>query len=328
MQLNRHRLGRTILWLILVPVLIYPHWCLAADPVVFQTSRNRYFTVYYREKNLRIATIISADCDSFARRFCGELKLRKPETPIPIYLDPPIAGKNEVFPSPRWIQGFYQPDKRMIVVKTLHQFGRGMHQEALIVFRHEAVHAILHQNVPDIPRWLDEGIAQSFSRGFTIEDGRMLRRLPVSQFKKYLTEEAFSHQSSAQLAYPLASGLVSYLRELGETRIGTLLNQMQSTDLDMAFSSTYGVDMDFFFHMFRENFLSRYTLFNLLISDEGVFALMTVLALILILTHKIRTRKKLERLGDSEEPYTYAFPYQQKDPYESYDDEEDDTPCT
>lgn len=267
----------------------------------FLASKNRYFTIYYREKNVRLAAILSADSDSFARRFCSELGLKKPASPIPVYIDPSNTGKSEVFPSPRWVNGFYSPGKRIIVIKTARQLGRGAEAEILLVFRHEAVHAMLHNNISFIPRWLDEGLAQSFSRGFTIGDGRTLLGLPVKHFRKYLLESAFEKENTAKLAYPLSCGLVSYLRELGRSPLTVFLKRLKKTDIESAFDSAYGIHMSFFFYMFRENYLSRYTLLNLIISDEGLFGLMTLLAVVLLLVQKVRNHRKLIRLGEADE---------------------------
>ncbi len=270
----------------------------------FHKSENRYFTIFYREKNLRLATILSADSDSFTRRFCSELGLKKPDTPIPVYIDPGNTGQTEIFPSPRWVNGFYDPSKRIIVIKTAKQLGQGAESEILVVFRHEAVHAILHGNIPAIPRWLDEGLAQSFSRGFTIRDGRTLLSLPVRKFHSFLPESAFEREGTARFAYPLSCGLVSYLRELGRDPLVLFLKRLKQNDMATAFSSTYGINLSFFFYMFRENYLSRYTIFNLILSDEGVFALLTVLAIILLLVQKIRNHNKLIRLGEEDEQET------------------------
>ncbi|NOZ12517.1 MAG: hypothetical protein GXO69_02575 [Acidobacteria bacterium] len=272
----------------------------------FLASENRYFTIYYREKNVRLAAILSADSDSFARRFCSELGLKKPTTPIPVYIDPANKGKSEIFPSPRWVNGFYDPAKQIIVIKTARQLGRGAESEILVVFRHEAVHAILHANIARIPRWLDEGLAQSFSRGFTIGDGRTLLGIPVKNFRNYLSESAFLHENTAKLAYPLSCGLVSYLRELGRAPLTVFLKRLNETDLETAFDSAYGVPLSFFFHMFRENYLSRYTLFSLIVSDEGLFGVMTLLAVILLLVQKVRNHRKLIRLGEEDEAESMA----------------------
>ncbi len=267
----------------------------------FLASENRYFTVYYREKNIRLAAILSGDSDSFARRFCSELGLKKPSHPIPVYIDPANRGKSEVFPSPRWVNGFYDPEKCIIVIKTARQLGRGAEAEILVVFRHEAVHAMLHANISHIPRWLDEGLAQSFSRGFTVRDGRTLLSIPVNSFRKYLPETAFQQEETARLAYPLSCGLVGYLRELGRKPLIVFLKRLNRMDLETAFDSAYGIHLSFFFYMFRENYLSRYTMLNLIVSDEGLFGLLTLLAVILLLVQKIRNRRKLIRLGEEDE---------------------------
>ncbi|PJB76677.1 MAG: hypothetical protein CO090_10385 [Acidobacteria bacterium CG_4_9_14_3_um_filter_49_7] len=289
--------------LVLCFIGVFPRQASAtqASNSTFLASENRYFTVYYREENVRLAAILSADSDSFARRFCGELGLRKPARPIPVYIDPSNKGKSEVFPSPRWVNGFFEPGKRIIVIKTARQLGRGAESEILTVFRHEAVHAILHDNIPRIPRWLDEGLAQSFSRGFTINDGRTLLGLPVKHFRQLMHESAFQKESTAKLAYPLSCGLVSYLRELGRPPLTVFLKRLKNMDMETAFDSAYGIHMSFFFYMFLENYLSRYTLLNLIVSDEGLFGLMTLLAVVLLLVQKVRNRRKLRRLGEEDE---------------------------
>lgn len=298
---KRQLLFYAVFFLCLAGGFPLPSSALPVSSTRFLVSENRYFTVFYREKNVRLAAILSADSDGFARRFCSELGLEKPATPIPVYIDPANKGKSEVFPAPRWVNGFYDSRKNIIVIKTARQLGRGAEAEILLVFRHEAVHAILHANISHIPRWLDEGLAQSFSRGFTIRDGRALLGLPTKRFRQYLPDAAFRQEETARLAYPLSCGLVSYLRELGRAPLTVFLERLNQMDMETAFDSAYGIHLSFFFYMFRENYLSRYTLLNLIVSDEGLFGLMTLLAVVLLLVQKIRNRRKLIRLEEEDE---------------------------
>jgi len=170
----------------------------------------------------------------------------------------------------------------------------------LTVFRHEIVHAVVDCNNCKIPRWFNEGLATSFSRGFTVNDGRTLLSLKQNQMEKQLKDISFEKKESAPYSYALANGVVSYLRELGNTNIVELLKKSEKENFATAFSSTLGLSFETFLLIFRESFLSRYTVLSLLISEEGMYALIMILAIYAILKKRYNFKKRLKEMEENE----------------------------
>ena len=260
-------------------------------------AENKYFTIYYPPRYVNTADLLSAEVDRFARQFCGELGIERPDKPIPVILDP-HSTKGEIYPSPRWVNGFYRLSDKTIVLKTIARMNRQQESELITVFRHEAVHALLDVKKRNLPRWMEEGLAQSFSRGFTFWDGRLLLQVPRDERIPLLEDSAFQKEETARFAYPLAAGAMAYLRELGTENLRLLVDACQTMPFQQAFTSVYGSNLTLFMLMFEESFLSRYTLFSLLVSDEGMLTLLSILALILLVARRIRIQRKLNRLDD------------------------------
>lgn len=273
--------------------------CIAETPL--QEAKNKYFTIHYPPRYLHTATILSAEADRFAQGFCGELRIQRPSKPIPVILDP-HAAKGEIYPAPRWVNGFYDPSDGTIVLKTLERLNRRQEAELLTVFRHEAVHALLDLEDRGLPRWLEEGLAQTFSSGFTIWDGRLLLQVPRGEMAALLRESAFTSGDTARLAYPLAAGATAYLRELGGHNLRILLDRCRTMPFQQAFTSVYGTNQKIFLLMFRESFLSRYTITSLLVTDEGLLTMLSILALVLLSARHVRIRRRLARLDDGVPP--------------------------
>lgn len=266
----------------------------------FLISNNKYFTVYYKQVQLEFVSKMVLNGDKFIQKFCNNTGLKKPETPIKIYLDSKRNVENEVFPVPKWIKGFYSPDEKIIVLKTNKEFSFLVENSFLTVFQHEIVHAIIDNNHCKIPRWFNEGLASSFSRGFTINDGRTLLSLNKNEMNKFLEESSFNTKQQAPVSYALACGLVSYLRELGRTNINQLLLKSESEDFGTSFTSTLGIPFDTFLLLFQEAFLSRYTIVSLLISEEGLYSLMLLFAIYAILRKRTVFKKKLKEMEEQE----------------------------
>lgn len=287
---------RQLLW-----IVFWLSCSICMAETAMQESRNKYFTIHYPPRYLHTATLLSAEADRFARGFCGEMRIQRPAEPIPVILDP-HASRGEIYPTPRWVNGFYDPGNGTIVLKTLERLNRRQEAELLTVFRHEAVHALLDLEDRSLPRWLEEGLAQTFSSGFTIWDGRLLLQVPREEMATFLRESAFTSGDTARLAYPLAAGATAYLRELGGHNLRILLDRSRTLPFQQAFTSVYGTNQQIFLLMFRESFLSRYTVTSLLVTDEGLLTMLSVLALVLLIARHVRIRRRLANLDDGLHP--------------------------
>lgn len=238
--------------------------------------------------------------DNFIKRFCNSTGLKKPQSPLIVYLDPKNKGKNEVFPVPKWIQGFYSTDKKIIVIKVNREYNIFIEDSFLSVFKHEIVHSIVDLNNLKLPRWFEEGLASSYSKGFTVKDGRTLLTYDNDNLINSLKDSSFYNHDTAVYTYALSSGIISYLRELGHTNINEILKKTKNEDFETAFSSTLGIPINTFLTMFRENFLSRYTVLSLAISEQGLYALMLILAIYAIFRKRYLFKQKLKEMEKEE----------------------------
>lgn len=118
--------------------------------------------------------------------------------------------------------------------------------------KHELCHLILHRNIPShlLPRWLDEGVAQWYSDGFSelLAGGgkEALRRAVLSDAIPLLDEvNAYFGQDASRvmLAYEIGRSVVDHLiRKYGvEGLLGLLAMLSEGNSLEAAFSTALGV---------------------------------------------------------------------------------------
>ncbi len=114
---------------------------------------------------------------------------------------------------PRTLSGYYSPKRRAVVVNL----SAGLH-----TLRHEIVHPYMATSHPDVPAWVDEGVAALFEHthhddeGLKVDAGRRLRRLQRAILRRKLPSLAAltagtpadfyqdpSHLSYAQARYAM-----------------------------------------------------------------------------------------------------------------------------
>ncbi len=278
----------------------------------FYVSKNKYFDIYYKKKQLKLVQQLVLECDSFLDRFCNKYGLKKPETPIKVLLDPEYRFENEAYPFSLSIAGAYFPETNTIVLKKTNPLDTDNLNDVFIVFKHETVHAIISLNKLKIPLWFNEGLAVFNSRGFSIWDGRELLGINKKKFKQYLKAESFQNSSTASVSYSLACGLVGYMESYGDLAMRALFKNLKQYDFDASFSAAFGIDFEFFLLMFRDDFLSKYTAFNLIISFKGLGGVLFFLSVIIALTRYFRNRKRL-KLMEKEERESQIQPYEEKE---------------
>jgi len=249
------------------------------------------------------------DCDSFLERVCNKYGLKKPEKPIDVYINPDYRFKNEAYPFNLKIAGAYFPDRKTIVLKTTKPFDTDFTSDVFIVFKHEVVHAIIDLNKIRIPLWLNEGLAVFNSRGFSLWDGRELLGINKKNFRDYLKPQSFRNSVDSSISYSLACGIVSYMESYGINNMQIFFKNLQKGyDFKTSFSAAFGIDFNFFLLMFRDDFLSRYTMFNLIISFKGLGGIIFFLSIIITFLRYFRNKKRIDKMLEEEknsqiEPY-------------------------
>ena len=85
-------------------------------------------------------------------------------------------------------------------------------------------------------------------------------------------------------------------------------NLQKGYDFKTSFSAAFGIDFNFFLLMFRDDFLSRYTMFNLIISFKGLGGIIFFLSIIITFLRYFRNKKRIDKMLEEEknsqiEPY-------------------------
>jgi hypothetical protein len=165
---------------------------------------------------------------------------------------------------------------------------------------HEFCHLLLHDHIPNIPRWLDEGLCQWASGGFD-EIIYNLRQSALNQASitgNFIPFESLSSgfPSSEQariLAYEQSKSFITYLvHQFGEDILLELLDRMaRKENIEKAFQVVYRIDLDQMEILWQESIRKNLTWFTYLSNHmyEILFvagALLTVIAFLKLIRKK------------------------------------------
>lgn len=147
---------------------------------------------------------------------------------------------------------FAVPRKKLIVIDY-----SKMHNHPFtlrITLKHELCHLLLHHHIgtDNLPKWLDEGIAQWVSDGMSeliMDKKRVLDEAVLTG--NYLPLNALTYRfprdrRSVSLAYEESKSLVMYMeKEFGENEIISLLNDLKTGDeIDSAIRKNFSISLD------------------------------------------------------------------------------------
>lgn len=118
------------------------------------------------------------------------------------------------------------PQRNLIVLDTSRVYAKPFSLESAL--KHELCHLLIHRNIEDLPRWLDEGVCQWVSGGiaeFMTEDGKeALRNAIVSGRLIGIRELVRFPPEDIALAYEESKSLVEYIEsEFGQQGILKIL---------------------------------------------------------------------------------------------------------
>jgi hypothetical protein len=117
---------------------------------------------------------------------------------------------------------------------------------------HEFCHLLLHEHIPNIPRWLDEGLCQWASGGFDeiIYNFRQSALNQASITGNFIPFESLNagfpkSEQARILAYEQSKSFITYLvRHFGEDKLPELLDQMARGEIAQeAFHKVYGISL-------------------------------------------------------------------------------------
>jgi hypothetical protein len=152
----------------------------------------------------------------------------------------------------RLVVAYALPDKGIIVIDYSRMMTDPFTLDATI--KHELCHLLLHEKIgsENLPRWLDEGVAQWASGG--LADIVMEKRSVLDEaFRqnrmiglKYLSEGFPNDGNMLMLAYAESKSFIDYMaQEKGAQGILTLLNLLKDGDeIDSAIMKTFAVSFD------------------------------------------------------------------------------------
>lgn len=152
-----------------------------------------------------------------------------------------------------YFAAFVQPERGAMVIDYTKMHIRPMTLETTL--KHELCHLLLHQHIPAsrLPRWLDEGIAQWASDGFSEllaeEGGDALHRAVLSEnlpsFDR-LNRYFLLDRPSVQLAYEASRSIVDHMVRQYEVKgLLRLLGALRNGDtLEAAFPAALGASIE------------------------------------------------------------------------------------
>lgn len=207
------------------------------------------------------------------------------------------------------VVGYAVPDKMRIVI----DYSKMLSDPFSItsIMKHELCHLLLHKNIKqnNLPKWLDEGIAQWVSGGLAdimMRDHSRIDRAIVTGHLipfKYLSRSFPRNNETLMLAYAQSKSLVEYIAgEFGPEGIGLLLESLRrGKDMEDAVNDVFLISFDELEKNWYSAMKKRATWLTLLINHmyEIVFFLG---ALSLIIAYvKIVIRKRAYRDDEDDE---------------------------
>lgn len=198
------------------------------------------------------------------------------------------------------------PKRILIVLDTSRVYARPFSLESTL--KHELCHLLIHRNIENLPRWLDEGVCQWVSGGiaeFATEDGKeVLRKAALSGRLIPIKKLAEFSQNDIILAYEESKSIVEYIEsEFGKQGVMQILKYMkEGYSLDDALQkgillTTSELDVKWQAYLKKRQGWFSYFSHNLYGILFSIAALVTVYAFMRML------KKKREQRDEPEDEY-------------------------
>lgn len=149
--------------------------------------------------------------------------------------------------SPLWANGIAYPARGVAVLKSP-SFGLKYGSPLPVTALHEYVHLLVESGAEDaeIPRWLDEGLAQLLANQYDYRDTDLLSRAVVSNRLHRLWEIQYlmgMNDADARLAYAQSLIAVEWLRdEYGMSGLSNLVHELRNGKrFEEVFPALYGM---------------------------------------------------------------------------------------
>jgi hypothetical protein len=175
--------------------------------------------------------------------------------------------------------------------------------------KHELCHLLLHENIPsgNLPRWLDEGIAQWVSGG--LADILMNRQSVLDEIalsNRYISLKSLDRQFPKDekqliLAYAESKSVIDYIiHEYGLNGILTLLDYLKNgEEIDSAILKSYSISFDEFERRWYDSIQKRATFIAFLLNN--IYEILFFLAALLSVYGFIKVFLKKRAYKDDED---------------------------
>jgi hypothetical protein len=243
--------------------------------------------------------------------------------------------------SPLWANGIAYASQGVAVLKSP-SFGIKYGGPLPVTALHEYVHLLLESGAPDanLPRWLNEGLAQLLASQIDYRDATLISRAVVSNrlHRLWRIEGMLGmSDSDARLAYAQSLLAVEWLRDkYGQSGLSNLVHELRAgkSEVDV-FPAVFGMPVGAFESQLIASMQATYGGTSILTNVEFwvplLFVVLVFLAGIARYLHRKRTveRWREEEIGrtspaDPKVPYTINYTLIRK-PF-SQDDDENDKP--
>lgn len=177
-------------------------------------------------------------------------------------------------------------------------------------FKHELVHILLHQRIdgPNLPKWLDEGVAQWASGGIAdimrTGDKELLHQAVLSHRVLSLKEISSNFPTSPDgliLAYEESKSFTEFIvKHYGEAQLRLLLQGLEKQDtIEQAVYDNYGVSLDMMEQAWKKG-LVRENPWIAYIADHMYWLVFSLAALITIAGYCV-VKRRMRNYRDEED---------------------------
>ncbi|MFZ5433776.1 MAG: peptidase MA family metallohydrolase [Calditrichota bacterium] len=212
--------------------------------------------------------------------------------------------------APLWANGLAFSEKGVAILKSPRfnlRFGRSLPVTAI----HEYVHLLLHAGAPDaeIPRWLDEGLAQVLAEQMDYRDDALVARAAVIGQLHRLRDIEWLMSMPAQearQAYAESAIAVGLLESrFGMPGIANLLHEVRGgRPYNEAFSTVFQISPGDFENEFREHVRQNYRLTFLGDTETWISIAFIGLVLAAGIAVWLKRRKTVKRWEEEDRPRT------------------------
>ncbi len=230
------------------------------------------------------------------------------------------------------VSGIALPGQGIIAVKAPRLMPEGLDFNGTI--RHELIHVLLARNVPAgrLPRWLEEGIAMTFSREFRWASkariGQMYAQGQVIPYGEL--DWAFldpGRETEFGDAYAQALSMTRFLRErLGEDGFWELVHGLDTMTFSAALKHHADMDEAGLYEAWQGSLWKVAVVFSV-VSGFSIFQVMALLTVIAYLRKRRQGRRTLRRweVEEKEPPLLTVLDLEDNEPPYPWEEEDDET---